>query len=130
MTWRNGLLRPRLVSLSQREDALAELAQPAPPGGRRFEAAFVPLAMFDGWQLLHPGQPLVAAAYRRPIGVNLGFVTLEGAADVRVALDRVIVDALGDGRLARWAAEEGVSFVAPLAPEVGRGPSLADLAAD
>ena len=130
MTWRNGLLRSRLVSLSQREDALAELAQPAPPTGRRFEAAFVPLAMFDGWLLLHPGQPLVAAAYRRPIGINLGFVTLDSAADVRAALDRVIGDALADGRLARWAADEGVSFVAPVAPEVGSGPSLLDLAAD
>ena len=130
MTWRNGLLRPRLVSLSQREDALAELAQPAPPSGRRFEAAFVPLAMFDGWQLLHPGQPLVAAAYRRPIGINLGFVTLDSATDVRAAFDRVITDALADGRLARWATQEGVSFAAPVAPDVGRGPSLLDLAAD
>ena len=130
MTWRNGQLRPRLVSLSQREDALAELAQPAPPTGRRFEAAFVPLAMFDGWLLLHPGQALVAAAYRRPIGINLGFVTLDSATDVRAALDRVITDALADGRLARWAADEGVSFAPPVAPDVGRGPSLLDLAAD
>ncbi len=130
MTWRNGLLRPRLVSLNQREDALAELAQPAPPTGRRFEAAFVPLAMFDGWLLLHPGQPLVAAAYRRPIGINLGFVTLDSATEVRAALDRVITDALADGRLARWATDEGVSFAPPVAPDVGRGPSLLDLAAD
>lgn len=131
MTWRNGQLRPGLVSLTQREDALAELAQAAPPSGnRRFDALFVPLALFDGWQLQHPGSPLVAANFRRNLGINLGFVTLEAAAEVRGALDRSIQQALVDGSLARWAAEEGVSWTAPVAPEVSRGPSLADLAAD
>ena len=90
----------------------------------------MPLALFDGWQLQHPGSPLVAANFRRNLGINLGFVTLEAAAEVRGALDRSIQQALADGSLARWAAEEGVSWTAPVAPEVSRGPSLADLAAD
>ena len=127
MTWRNGQLRPRLVSLNQREDVLAELAQPT---GSRFEAVFMPLALFDGWQLQHPASTLVAAAYRRPLGINLGFVTLDGNAAVRAALDGVIAQALADGNLARWAAAEGVSWTPPSLPEVSRGPSLADLAAD
>ncbi len=127
MTWRNGQLRPRLVSLTQREDVLAELAQPT---GSRFEAVFMPLALFDGWQLQHPASTLVAAAYRRPLGINLGFVTLDGNAAVRAALDGVIAQALADGNLARWAAAEGVSWTPPSLPEVSRGPSLADLAAD
>ena len=127
MTWRSGQLRARLVSLTQREDALDELAKPT---GARFDAAFMPLALFDGWKLQHPGSTLVAAGYRRPIGVNLGFATLEGATEVRAGLDRAITAALADGSLARWAAEEGVSWLAPVAPEVSRGPSMADLAAD
>ncbi len=127
LTWRNGLLRPKVVSLSQREDALAELAE---PGERRFDAVLLPLALFDGWMLTHPGQPLVAAAYRRPIGVNLGFVTLETATEVRAALDRTITQARASGQLAGWATAEGVSWAEPVAPEVSRGPSLADLAAD
>ena len=130
MGWRQGALRKQVVSLNLREDGLAELAGPAPATGRRFEAAFVPLAMFDGWRLLHPDTPLVAASYRRPIGVNLGFVTLDSASTVRAALDGVISPALADGRLARWAAEEGASWAAPTAPDVTRGPSRADLAAD
>lgn len=42
MTWHNGALRARLVSVSQREDVLAELARPADsaaPLRRRFFAA-------------------------------------------------------------------------------------------
>ena len=131
LTWRNGRLRPNVVSLNQREDALAELAELTHrPGGRRFDAVLLPLALFDGWMLSHPGQALVAAAYRRPIGVNLGFVTLDSATEVRAALDQAITQARADGQLARWAAAEGVSWAVPVAPEVSRGPSLADLAAD
>lgn len=130
MAWRNGALRSRLVSLGQREDPLAELARPAGPGGARFDALLMPLTLFDGWRRLHPGSTLTAAAYRRPIGVHLGFVTLAGNTAVRAALDEVITQARSDGRLASWAAEEGVSWAAPGQPEVTRGPSLAELAND
>jgi ABC-type amino acid transport substrate-binding protein len=130
MAWRHGALRKQTVSLGQREDALAELAQPAPPGGARFDALVLPLALVDGWRLQHPDAPLVVAAWRRPIGIHLGFVTLPGAAEARAALDGVVVQALADGRLARWAAEEGVSWAAPGQPELSPGPSMADLAAD
>ena len=116
-----------MVSLHLREDVLAELAKPT---GSRIDVAFVPLALYDGWQLTHPGSPLVAADYRRPIGINLGFVTLAPATELRAALDKVIADALADGSLARWAREEGVSWSAPVAPDVSRGPSLAELTAD
>jgi ABC-type amino acid transport substrate-binding protein len=126
MGWHDGALRPQLVSFSQRQDPLDELAKPS---GSRIDAAFVPLALFDGWKLSHPDKPLVAASYRRPIGVNLGFVTLSPALEVRAALDRVIGAALADGRLARWAAEEGVNWAAPMAPEVSPGPTIADLTA-
>ncbi len=90
----------------------------------------MPLALFDGWRLRHPGNPLAAAAMRRPVGVNLGFVTLTAASELRAAFDRVISQALSDGSLARWAAEEGVSWATPTLPEISNGPTLADLAAD
>ena len=125
--WKQGILRPKVVSLSLREDALAELAKSS---GSRIDVAFVPLALYDGWRLTHPGTPLVATDYRRPIGINLGFVTLAPATELRAALDTVIGDALADGSLARWAREEGVSWSAPVAPDVSRGPSLAELTAD
>ena len=128
MTWRQGALRSQLVSLGQREDPLAELARPE--GSPRFDAVFLPLALFDGWRLQNPGSPLTAAAMRRPVGVNLGFVTLAAAAELRAVFDRVISQARRDGGLARWATEEGVSWAAPTLPEISNGPTLADLAAD
>lgn len=129
--WKNGALRSRLVSLGQKEQPLDELAAaPAPGTKRRFDAVLLPLALFDGWLVQHPGATLAAAAWRRPIGINLGFVTLESEAVLRPALDAVISRGLADGSLARWSAEEGVSWVPPVAPDVGRGPSLLELMAD
>jgi hypothetical protein len=124
--WHGGALRPQLVSLGLREDGLAELARPASTasaGGRspRFDALLLPLAAFDGWKLLHPNAPLVAAEWRAALGLNLGFVTLASAAETRAAIDGVIAAARADGRLARWAAEEGVSWTPPALPDVASG---------
>jgi hypothetical protein len=119
------------VSLGQKEQALDELLAPAAAGAaRRFDAVLMPLALFDGWLLQHPGATLVAAGWRRPIGVNLGFATLASDTTVRPALDAVISRGLADGSLARWAAEEGVTWSAPTLPDVGRGPSLLELMSD
>ena len=121
--WRSGTLRSRLVSLTQKEEPLDELAGPAP----RFDAIIMPLALFDGWKMRHPDTKVAAAQWRRPIGVNLGFVTLAGATDARNALNTVIGRALADGQMARWAAEEGMSWLPPIAPDVGPGPGIGDL---
>ena len=129
--WKQGVLRPQLVSLGQKEQPLDELAAASAAGTtRRFDAVLLPIALFDGWLVQHPGATLQVAAWRRPIGVNLGFATLEGEATLRPALDVVIQRGLADGSLARWAADEGVTWVPPVAPDVGRGPSLQELMAD
>jgi len=130
MGWKSGTLRDRVVTLNQRENPLDELARP--PGGTppRFDAVLTPLTLFDGWRVQHPGATLVAGGWRRPLGMNLGFVTLASDATVRPALDAAIGRALADGSLARWAAEEGVTWSPPEAPDVGRGPSLLQLMSD
>ncbi len=130
MGWKFGALRNRVVTLNQRESPLDELAKPAAGAPPRFDALLTPLALFDGWRVQHPGAQLVAAGWRRPLGLNLGFVTLASDSTVRPALDAVIGRALDDGSLARWAAEEGVTWSAPETPDVGRGPSLLQLMSD
>lgn len=130
MGWKHGALRNRLVSLGQKEQPLDELAAATGAAARRFDALLLPLALFDGWRVQHPGASLAAAGWRRSIGVNLGFVTLASDAAVRPALDAVVARGLADGSLARWAADEGVTWSPPAAPDVGRGPSLLELMAD
>lgn len=117
--WRHGVLRKRLLSVSQKEEVLDTVAD------GRAGAALVALARFDGWKLAHRDSPLQVTAWRRPLDVNLGFVTLEAAAPLRAVIDRVIGTALADGTLARWAAEEGVSWSPPTQPNVGAGPTMA-----
>jgi ABC-type amino acid transport substrate-binding protein len=126
-TWHHGVLRKNMVSLSQRDDPLAELAA---GDARRFDAVLMPLALFDGWRHQHPQAPLVAAGYQRPLGLHLGFVTLASQTELLASLNPLITQALADGRLAHWASEEGVSFIAPVMPEISRGPSLTELATD
>ena len=124
MSWRNGILRKRITALNQREDPFEALIK------GQVGALLMSLARFDGWKREHPDSPLQVTAWRRPIGINLGFVTLSSDATVQDALNRVIDGALADGRLAAWAAEEGVSWTPPQKPDVGPGPSMADLARD
>ena len=131
MGWKFGALRKQLVSLNQRESPLDELVRPAAAGAApRFDALMLPLALFDGWRIQHAGAPLVAAGWRRPIGVNLGFVSLASDNTVRPAIDAVISRGLADGSLQRWAVEEGVTWSAPVTPDVGQGPSLLQLMSD
>ena len=130
MGWKFGALRNRVVTLNQNENPLDEMAAPTAGTARRFDALLTPMALFDGWRVQHPGATLVAAGWRRPLGMNLGFVTLASDATVRPALDAVIQQALADGSLVRWAGEEGVTWSPPESPDVGRGPSLLQLMSD
>lgn len=119
--YRNGRLRPQLVSLSQNDDALEALE------AGRIDATLVTLDRFDAWRLAHPQTPLRRAAYLHPLRINLGFVMLEGRADLQRAIDRVVEQALGSGALERWSVEAGVTWLAPIDPQVGRPIGLPDL---
>ena len=72
----------------------------------------------------------IRVALKRVLTDRGDAVTLASDGTVRPALDAVIGRARDDGSLARWAREEGVSWSAPVAPDVSRGPSLAELTAD
>lgn len=124
MGWRGGLLRDAVRSLTQREDAFAALE------AGRVDALLLPLAQVDGVRLARPALALAVSPWRKPIGLNLGFVTLASKPELREAFNRVIERALADGSLARWAAEEGVSWTPPVPPDVRAGLSMQELLAD
>jgi hypothetical protein len=123
--YRNGMLRKDLVSLSQRGETVFDLMQ-----ANKLDAGLVAAGLYDAWKLEHPDSPLTLPEYRRPLGINLGFVAAPQGADALRAASRVIERALEKGDLAAWAAAEGVSWMKPTAPDVSRAPSLVELAQD
>jgi len=126
--WHQGALRPQMVSLGQREDPWAALAT------GRIDALLLPLPQWDAWRRAHrdDGQPagLHLAAWRQPLGLNLGFVARDTQADLLRALNGVLASALTTGELATWAEAEGLSWTAPTQPEVSGGFSVAALMSD
>jgi ABC-type amino acid transport substrate-binding protein len=110
--YRNGALRERLVTLSQKEDLLAALE------AGRFDAVLTSLTRFDAYRLAHRGTPLARAKYLHPLRINMGFVGLESEPAALAAGSRAIERALAGGELARWAEQEGVTWVAPESPDV------------
>jgi len=121
----DGVLRSHMVTLSQREDAWAALES------GRIDSLLVATAAYDAYRRANPQTPLVLAAWRRPIGLNLGFVALASAPSELLAVtNQVIAQALADGRIAQWAHEEGLSWSPPGWPAVSAGPSLDSLTRD
>jgi ABC-type amino acid transport substrate-binding protein len=123
--YQNGMLRRDLVSLPQRGDTVFELM-----AKNQIDAAVVPAGLYDAWHLHHPDGALVKADYQRPLGINIGFAATAQGAQALLAANRVIERALERGDLARWAAEEGVSWMQPTEPDVSRAPALHQLASD
>jgi ABC-type amino acid transport substrate-binding protein len=123
--YQNGMLRRNLVSLPQRGDTVFELMAKG-----QLDAAVVPAGLYDAWHLHHPDGALVKAEYQRPLGINIGFVATAQGSQALQAANRTIERALERGDLARWAAEEGVSWMRPTEPDVSRAPALHQLASD
>ncbi len=119
--YRNGKLRPQIVSLAQNEDVLEQLE------AQRFDAALVPLDRLDAWRIAHPATALRRAAYIHPLRINIGFVARSEATELIAAADKVIEGALGTGDLQRWSEESGTTWIAPAEPRVGTAIGLADL---
>jgi ABC-type amino acid transport substrate-binding protein len=125
LMYRNGMLKGDLVSMPQRGESVFQLMQAG-----KLDVGLVAAGLYDAWKLEHPESPFVLTDYRRPLGINLGFAAVPQGAEALRAANRAIERALENGDLARWAAEEGVSWTKPTAPDVSRAPALHELAAD
>jgi ABC-type amino acid transport substrate-binding protein len=119
--FRNGTLRPQLVSLAQNQDVLEQL------DAGRIDAALVSLDRFDAWRLAHPTSPLRRTAYVHPLRINIGFVARADAPEVLAAANRAIERSLADGELQRWTAAAGTTWIAPADPQVSGPIGLAEL---
>jgi ABC-type amino acid transport substrate-binding protein len=125
LMYRNGTLKSDLVSIPQRGESVFQLMQ-----ADKLDAGLVAAGLYDAWKLEHPDTSFVLTEYRRPLGINLGFVAVPQGAEALRAASRAIERALERGDLAKWAAEEGVSWMKPTTPDVSRAPSLIELAQD
>jgi ABC-type amino acid transport substrate-binding protein len=123
--YRHGLLKNDLVSMPQRGETVFDLMHAG-----KLDAGLVAAGLYDAWKMEHPETPFVLTEYRRSLGINLGFVATPRGADALRAANRVIERALAQGDIAKWAAEEGVSWAKPTEPDVSRAPALHELAAD
>ena len=124
MLYRNGLLTPGLVTLSQRENLLEALE------AGRFEAALATLGSYDAYRLRNPETRLTRASYVHPLRVNLGFVALETNIEILTGANRIIERSLADGELGRWAQAAGATWIAPRPPDVVSGFGVQDLRAE
>lgn len=123
--YRGGVLRAQMVTLSQRESPWAAL------DSGRIDSLLTSTAAFDAYRLQNPSTALELAELRRPIGLNLGFVSLASApAELLEVTNRVIAQAMADGRMQRWAMQEGLSWSPPAQPAVADGPTLGSLSTD
>ena len=122
--YRGGLLVKNIVTLTQQEDLLAELEQ------GRFDATLTPLGRYDAYRLRHPETKLVRAKYLHPLRINLGFVGLESNPDIVGIATREIERAVANGDLAKWAADSGVSWIAPQPPDVQGAFTMGSLRAE
>lgn len=121
LMYRQGLLVPGMVTLSQREDGWAALA------AGRIDALLVSAAAWDSWRQRQPEAVLQAGPLVLPLGINLGLVALDSRPELLAAADRVLAQALAQGELARWAQASGLSWTAPTQPAVSAGLALAEL---
>ena len=124
MLYRNGLLTPGLLTLSQRENLLEALE------AGRFEATLATLGSYDAYRLRNPSTKLARASYVHPLRVNLGFVGLEKETELIVAASSVIERAIAGGQLERWAQAAGATWIAPRPPDVVSGFGVQDLRAE
>ena len=142
-------LRARLLAAATDLGLAVEVAEPLlrldPPKNR--EHGDVALGTFQLAKAAGKAPPALAAEIAARITADPIVESATAAGPFvnfrfrRAALAREVLSAIqGDqapyakarsnGQMARWAAEEGVSWAEPSQPEVTNGPSLADLAAD
>ena len=119
--YRNGRLRPQLVTLAQNEDVLEALE------AGRVDAALVMFDRYDAWRIAHPQSALRRAAYVHPLRINVGFVARAESAPTVAVADRVIDAARASGELQRWSEASGATWIAPVEPAVGPAIGLPDL---
>ncbi|MFC7475153.1 substrate-binding periplasmic protein [Dankookia sp. GCM10030260] len=83
-----------------------------------YDAVLVETQRWDAWAARHPENRLRLAEYRHPVGFNFGFVGLATEAPLLEAVNGAIVRMREAGELPALARQAGLTYAAPLLPEV------------
>jgi len=122
--YRGGYLHTSMVSMGQREDAWGAL------DSGRVDAILMTSTAVDAQRLQHPARLVQLADFHRSLGINLGFVALQGQGVLLEATNRVIARSQINGDLQRWAQEAGLRLQPTSQPDVTSTFSLSALMAD
>lgn len=122
--YRGGYLHTSMVSMGQREDPWSALDT------GRVDAMLMTSTAVDARRLMQPASPLQLADFQRSLGINLGFVALQGQSTLLDATNRVIARSQTNGEMQRWATEAGLRLLLPSQPDVASTLSLPALMAD
>jgi ABC-type amino acid transport substrate-binding protein len=82
------------------------------------DAVLVEVHRWDAWRALHPASGLTLAAYRHPVGFNLGFVGLEAEAPLLAEVNGALERMRQGGELAELARQAGVTPVELRSPDI------------
>jgi ABC-type amino acid transport substrate-binding protein len=119
-----GQLVGNMVSLAQGEDVWQAL------NTARIDAVLVPTTAWDAYRARHTDTRLQVSSWRRPLGVNMGWVALADRVDLIASMNRVIQRSLASGELQRWAESAGLTWLPPTEPAVVGGLDMAALVND
>jgi ABC-type amino acid transport substrate-binding protein len=91
------------------------------------DTLLVSQSRLDNFKRSHPDTSMRSTGYLHPLRLNLGFVGLATNKPLLTAVSTEIQAAAADGRMAAWAKDTGVTWLAPHEPLVSQGPMLAQL---
>ena len=86
----------------------------------------IELHRFDWYKSRHQDTKLRWTGYKNPTGFNFGFAVLEENTDLLGKVNAAIAALKQDHAFERIAGDMGLTYVAPIAPEVAEGISLLD----
>lgn len=84
------------------------------------DVAIVDVAAFDTFRKANPFTTLRLAAWRHPVGMDLGVAVLDGNEDLP-DINAAIANLIGSGRAAELAEEEGLTYAEPSGDDLSQG---------
>jgi ABC-type amino acid transport substrate-binding protein len=113
MTYEKGKLIDDITHLVPgRSDLLGELDRDA------FDATLLDLRRFDAHRAAHPDTRITGSGYYYPIGANRGYVALETDKALLDAVNKVLADLQGTGKLAELGQAAGLTYLGPREPAI------------